>query len=64
MHAAQNNHEQCVLELLKAGELATINIAQASLSALAQRPWPSHLLRRSLPVPENTNINRSEVLRH
>ena len=45
-------------------ELATLNIAQASLSALAQRPWPSHLLRRSLPVPENTNINRSELLRH
>jgi hypothetical protein len=28
-------------------ELATLNIAQASLSALAQRPWPSHLLRRN-----------------
>ena len=30
-------------------ELATLNIAQASLSALAQRPWPAHLLRRSNP---------------
>jgi hypothetical protein len=34
-------------------ELATLNIAHASIAALAQRPWPSHLVRPSTCTGEH-----------